>query len=40
MSIGYAAFWGCDSLKSVKIPKSVIHIGKYAFPSDTEIIRI
>ncbi len=31
ISIGNAAFWGCESLQQITIPESVTNIGNYAF---------
>ena len=36
-SIGYYAFWGCDSLASITIPDSVTGIGNYAFRGCTNL---
>jgi hypothetical protein len=37
-SIGYQAFYGCSSLKSIKIPKALTYIGSDAFPEHTQVI--
>ena len=36
--IGDGAFYGCDSLKDINIPKSVTSIGKFAFSGLTSIL--
>lgn len=38
-SIGEEAFYGCSSLKSIKIPKGLTNIGVDAFPRHTKVIR-
>ena len=39
-SIGYAAFYKCESLKSIEIPNSVTSIGDYAFYICTSLTNI
>lgn len=39
-SIGYSAFYGCESLKSVTIPNSVTSIGTFAFDECTNLTNV
>lgn len=39
-SIGYSAFYGCESLKSVIIPNSVTSIGTFAFDECTNLTNV